>query len=110
MAIYHLILGNSSLTGGSAGGDRADIGPGGPTVDGVPSTETGNPIDHIVHPLKDKNENGRGESKGRVPERLFLQLQSKSKSTGHPMDDSVHPHLKEKNEKIAEKTIIISIS
>ena len=50
-----MILGNSSLTGGSAGGDQADIGRVGPTVDVLPSTETGNPIDDIVYPqLKDK--------------------------------------------------------
>ena len=100
-AIDDLVLGNSSLTGGSAGGDQADIGRGGPTVDVLPSTETGNPIDDIVHPpLKDKNENGRGESKGTIPGKLFLQLQSKSKVTGHPIDDSVHPQLKEKTRKL----------
>ena len=70
-----MILGNSSLTGGSAGGDRADIGRVGPTVYVLPSTEIGNPIDDIVHPpLKDKNENGRGKSKGTIPKKLLLQL------------------------------------
>ena len=50
------ISGNSSLMGGSAGGNRADIGRVGPTVDVLPSTEIGNPIDDIVNPqLKDKN-------------------------------------------------------
>ena len=50
-AIDDLILGNSGLTGGSAGGDQSDISRVGPTVDVLPSTETGNPIDDSPLPF-----------------------------------------------------------
>ena len=48
---------NSSLTGGSAGGDQADIGRVDPTVDVLPSTEIGDPISDIVNPQSNDKEN-----------------------------------------------------
>ena len=67
------------------GGDRADIGRVGPTVDVLPSTETGNPIDDIVHPqLKEKNENDRANSYGEIAEKSLPKLFDSENDTLKP--------------------------